>query len=135
MTPLEKDYLFVYGTLLKDTGHEMSRFLLEHAQWIGDGYFYGKLFKVDNYPGAILSDDSKDKVFGSIYQLSNTNRVFEVLDSYEGIDPNSTEPDLYKRMKVDSHLEDGNTVSSWVYIYNLDTEHLEQIHSGNYLTP
>ncbi|OMP32014.1 gamma-glutamylcyclotransferase [Mangrovimonas sp. DI 80] len=135
MTPLEKDHLFVYGTLLKDTGHEMSRFLLEHAQLTGDGYFYGKLFKVDNYPGAILSDDSKDKVYGSIYQLSNTICVFEVLDSYEGIDPSSTEPDLYKRIKVNTYLKDGSALLSWVYIYNLDTEHLEQIHSGNYLTP
>ncbi|WP_053990812.1 gamma-glutamylcyclotransferase [Mangrovimonas sp. TPBH4] len=135
MTSMETTYLFVYGTLLKDTGHEMSCFLLEYSQWIGDGYFYGKLFKVENYPGAILSDDSKDKVYGSIYQLSNTIRVFEVLDSYEGIDPHSTEPDLYKRIKVNTYLEDGSTLLSWVYIYNLDTEHLEQIHSGNYLAP
>ncbi|WP_053976305.1 gamma-glutamylcyclotransferase family protein [Mangrovimonas xylaniphaga] len=135
MTPLEKDYLFVYGTLLKDTGHEMSRFLLEHAQWIGDGYFYGKLFIVNSFPGAILSDQHTEKVYGSIYQLSNTIRVFEVLDSYEGMDPHSTEPDLYKRIKVDTYLKDGSTLLSWVYIYNLDTEHLEQIHSGNYLAP
>jgi hypothetical protein len=43
---MDSDYLFVYGTLLKDFDGYMSKFLEKKSDFIGTGYFNGKLFEV-----------------------------------------------------------------------------------------
>lgn len=122
------NYLFVYGTLLQDFNNTMSRFLAEHAAFVSKGYFIGKLYEVDNFPGAILSDDEAEKVYGSIYKIHDIHKTFEVLDAYEGVTDG-----LYRRLLVETYLNSGNPVNTWVYIYNQPTNHLKRIPSGNYL--
>ncbi|TNJ42974.1 gamma-glutamylcyclotransferase [Tamlana fucoidanivorans] len=132
MNCLGHDFLFVYGTLLKQADNEMSRFLASHSHCIGDGYFQGKLFQVAHYPGAILSDAPADKVYGSVYQLYHASTVFNVLDDYEGINEQSDVPDLYKRILVEAWLFDKRKLKAWVYIYNRPTKGLPVISSGKY---
>jgi gamma-glutamylcyclotransferase (GGCT)/AIG2-like uncharacterized protein YtfP len=126
-------YLFVYGTLMQDFKNEMSKFLASHSQFISNGYFNGKLFEVDGFPGAILSEYKEDKVYGSIFKLNDNESIFKVLDVYEGIDATSKVPDLYKRNIITSFLENGEILQTWVYIYNLSTTNLVQITSGKYV--
>jgi gamma-glutamylcyclotransferase (GGCT)/AIG2-like uncharacterized protein YtfP len=126
-------YLFVYGTLMQDFKNEMSKFLASHSQFIAHGYFNGKLFEVDGFPGAILSEYKEDKVYGSIFKLNDNESIFKVLDVYEGIDATSKVPDLYKRNIITSFLENGEILQTWVYIYNLSTTNLVQITSGKYV--
>ncbi|MBD0832764.1 gamma-glutamylcyclotransferase family protein [Aestuariibaculum sediminum] len=128
-----RQYLFVYGTLLQDCNNEMSQFLQKHAEIVGHGYFCGKLYDVDEFPGAILSEDFSKKVYGNIYKLSNPELVFKVLDEYEGIGAEQTDLDLFKRVKVEAFTEAGHTLKTWVYIYNLPTNQLRLIPSGRYI--
>lgn len=126
-------YLFVYGTLMQDFKNEMSKFLVSHSQFISNGYFNGKLFEVDGFPGAILSENKEDKVYGSIFKLNDNEFIFKVLDVYEGIDATSKVPDLYKRNIITAFLENGELLQTWVYLYNLSTTNLIQITSGKYV--
>lgn len=125
---MDSSYLFVYGTLLQDFNNAISRFLTEQATFVAKGYFNGKLFEVDNFPGAILTNVESEKVFGSLYKISDSHKTFEVLDAYEGVADG-----LYKRLLVEAYLDSGNSVKTWAYIFNHSTKHLKQISSGDYL--
>lgn len=129
---MNTEYLFVYGTLQKDSGHEMSKFLAKHAEFFGKGYFHGKLFMVSWYPGAILGDNISEKVFGTVFKIDNPPEVFEVLDDYEGISQNYSQPHLYRRELVATYLDNKTTLKTWVYIYNLPVNDLKQIISGDF---
>lgn len=130
---MNSDYLFVYGTLLKDFDSYMSKFLERNSDFIGAGYFYGQLFEVSWYPAAILSSDSAEKVYGHVFKISENEKTFKVLDDYEGIGDNSEYPNEYKRELIDAYLNSGEILKAWVYTYNQPTNHLKRIVSGDYL--
>ena len=125
-----KYHLFVYGTLLGGAHNDMSQFLAKHSEYVGKGYFQGRLYQVDWYPAAILSDQSTDKVFGSVYKMTNVPYVLRVLDIYEGVDEGA-----FKRVLVDVNLDTKTTCNCWVYLYNQPTSNLKQILSGDFLNP
>lgn len=130
---MQSEYLFVYGTLLKDFESYMSKFLEKHSEFIGTGYFDGKLYEISWYPGAVLSTVSTEKVYGHIFKILNNKKTFQVLDDYEGIGQTTKHPNEYKRVLIDAYLDSKETIKTWVYIYNNSTENLKLIPSGNYL--
>lgn len=125
-------YLFVYGTLMQQSDHEMSVFLKSHSKYLGNASFQGKLYDVTEFPGAILSKNSNDKVYGQIFELDAPETVFEVLDPYEGIDKRLNPPYLYTRTLVTANIENNKTIATWIYLYNLSVSHLKRIPSGRY---
>jgi len=128
------EYLFVYGTLKQGYSHPMSNFLNHHSEFLGCGYFQGKLYMVAHYPGAVLSDNPEDKVHGHVFMLkSDSEDAFRVLDDYEGIDPSSTEQDFYKRVVLKVYMDALGSIDAWVYIYNLPTDDLVLIPSGRFI--
>ena len=129
------EYLFVYGTLRADIGHEMHHILAQNASFVGNAIFNGKLFNLSDYPGAVLSDDLRDKVFGEVYALTPEKRqeVFAILDEYEGYLPQQEAITEFRRNLVSVIPEGGGPLLAWIYLYNLNTESAEEIQSGNYL--
>lgn len=130
---MNSTYLFVYGTLLKDLDNEMSRFLVSHSVFVSKGYFNGKLYLVDWFPGAILSDYTEDRVFGSIFEIKNPILVFKVLDDYEGIGKHNPKPHLFYRETITIFLKNKTKIKSWVYLYNHSTKNFKRIISGNFI--
>lgn len=126
-----KEYLFVYGTLKRDVGNDMYHLLAKNAKFIGGGTWNGKLYLVENYPGAIPSDNPSDTVHGEIYLLNNTD-ILSSLDEYEECSDKFPEPKLYKRIKDNIRVTNGDTVNAWIYIYNLPVGNLKEIKSGNF---
>jgi gamma-glutamylcyclotransferase (GGCT)/AIG2-like uncharacterized protein YtfP len=126
-------YLFVYGTLLKDFDSYMSKFLNRNAEFIGTGYFNGRLYEISWYPGAVLSDVTTEKVFGHLFKIHNEEKTLQILDDYEGIGTTAEHPNEYKRELIKAYLDINDTINTWVYVYNLPTTHLKLITSGNYL--
>lgn len=133
MSKLESEYLFVYGTLLKDFDSYMSKFLNKHSEFIGNAYFTGRLYDLGWYPGAVASDNPSERVYGNVFKLKNTDEVFKVLDDYEGVGNTSTYHNEYKRELINAYLDDGERLKIWVYIYNASTKDLKRIFSGNYM--
>lgn len=70
------EYLFVYGTLLRNINNEMSHYLNANAEFVGKGYFNGEMYDIDNYPGAIISDCCSDRVYGHVYKIRDTKSYF-----------------------------------------------------------
>ena len=126
-------YLFVYGSLLSEIDNEMSKFLRKHADYIGKGYFHGKLFMVDDYPAAVLSQDPASKVDGEIYEVLDDIQVFSVLDEYEETGAGFPEPQEYDRKYISIYGTSGNMLMCWVYIYKLPAYGRLPIPNGNYL--
>lgn len=127
------EYLFVYGTLRRDTGNEMYRLLARNAEFVGDASFKGRMFLVDDYPGAVPSRSTHDVVRGEVYRLLDPDYVLERLDEYEECDPESPSTSLYRRELAGVALDHGDHVAAWVYIYNQPVSGLPQILSGDFL--
>ncbi|CAH8283269.1 gamma-glutamylcyclotransferase (GGCT)/AIG2-like uncharacterized protein YtfP [Mariniflexile fucanivorans] len=130
---MESEYLFVYGTLLKDFESYMSKFLERNSNFIGSGTFQGNLYQISWYPGAILSHNTNDKVYGHIFKIKNPEKTFQVLDDYEGIGDTGEHANEYTRTLIEAYLNETERIKTYVYIYNLPTAHLKHISSGKYV--
>ena len=101
--------LFVYGTLRSDQDNSWSRFLKAEASLIGRGTVAAALQQVGRYTGMVADLDSGANVCGEVHQIREPERVFKVLDEYEGSD--------YERAVTRVTMEDGRTIESWAYFY------------------
>jgi len=117
--------LFVYGTLRKDASHPLQRTLAREARYAGRAYFQGRLYDLGRYPGAVVSSNRTDRVYGEIYRLRRAAAVFECLDRYEG--------DLFKRRRMPVSVGTGKKISAWVYLYRVRVKAAQRIRSGDYL--
>ncbi|MGH6837904.1 MAG: gamma-glutamylcyclotransferase family protein [Methylocella sp.] len=126
-------YLFVYGTLRRDSNSEMYRLLERYGKFVDDATFQGKLFMVDYYPGLVPSEKAEDIVHGEVYKLSCADSVLSRLDDYEKCGPTFPEPTEYVRCKQDVKLKSGEVISAWVYIFERPTIGLQPIKSGDFL--
>src|SRR5437870_1536385 len=98
----KKAFLFVYGTLRRRQKNEVSRLLRKHAHFVGRGDLRGRLFLVKgfpgaDFPGAVDSSSSEDRVRGEVYELNDGQALLEKLDEYEECGPNDPKPTLYRR--------------------------------------
>ena len=130
---MNSEYLFVYGTLQQELDNEMSKFLIQHSETTGNGFVFGKLYRISWFPGMVLSNDKTDKVFGSIFKLNDYQKVFGVLDGYEGFDKHNPKSSLFIRTKTIAYLENNKAIKTWVYLYNRTIDNEEQIYSGRFI--
>ena len=126
-------YLFVYGTLCRNAGHPMHQLLVRHAEFVGEGHFIGRLFRVGHYPGAMTSPDPKDKVFGELYRLRSPQQLLSRLDAYEGCAPSDPPPHQFVRRRLRVHLDSGAEKMAWVYLLNRVTPRFPRIASGRFV--
>ena len=129
----DHDYLFVYGTLRKDTQSVMHRVLSDNSDLIQKGTFRGKLFMFGGYPGVVPSSDPEDIVYGEVYRLKDADSILAILDAYEGCSQDSIQPTEYVRKKVDITLNTESCVKAWIYIFNQSIKGLQRIESGDFL--
>jgi len=54
---LENSYLFVYRALRPQSGHEMSRWLVENSHYIGTATLKGQLYQVSYYPALVAGNE------------------------------------------------------------------------------
>lgn len=130
---MNSEYLFVYGTLQKEAGNEMSKFLAQHSKIVGRGFMLGKLYKISWFPGVVKSDDKNDRVYGTVFKLKSASKVFETLDEYEGFYRNDAASSLFRRVQTDVFLQNGETLKVWCYYYNHSITNEPQISSGDFL--
>jgi len=123
------EYLFVYGTLLSSFQIEQFKRVEEHLQFISKATIKGALYDLGNYPGYV--EEPAGEVKGELYLVSEIDKVFEVLDVYEGLF--NDEPE-YIRSKLAVQLPGGEEIESWIYIFQqqLRPEH-KRIIDGDYI--
>lgn len=125
--------LFVYGTLRRHTGSEMYRLLARYADFVAEGTYQGRLYRIGDYPGAVPSEDPSERVKGEVWFLRESDSVLRELDQYEGCGPGFPEPTEYARRRQEILLADGTARIACVYIYNRPTDDLVRISSGDFL--
>lgn len=129
---MSTEFIFVYGTLRHETATPMSQHLRQQCDFVAKGQLQAKLFEVDGYPGAVLSDFAHDRVIGDVY--SGQVSILNELDSYEECSDDFESPHEYIRQQHAITLENGDTISAWVYVFNREISGLFHIQSGDYLT-
>ena len=130
---MSDEFIFVYGTLRKGAATPMSDVLARHCDYFADGLMQGKLFEVNGYPGAIASNNPKETVYGELYRIINSEKIWPLIDDYEGCTDQYPQPHEYLREKRPIAML-GSCISAWVYIFNQDVTGLSQIESGDYLS-
>lgn len=120
------DHLFVYGTLRRDTGHPAAVLLERRAREVGWGLLRGRLYDLGPYPAVVRSQDPGHRVRGLVYRMEPglAELLLAELDRYEGAS--------FRREVVSVHLESGESISAWVYLYARTPPPGRVIDSGDY---
>lgn len=123
---VEKNYLFLYGTLKADqqTFHKLH--LDKYLFFIQDDYVSGILYNVSDYPGAKFGIGSPIK--GQLYEIKDLG-VFSVLDLFERFESDDAANSLYVRKYVRTRESD---LDAWTYEYNRTIDGLSVIRNGDW---
>jgi len=128
-----QSFLFVYGTLRRSANHPMHQLLEQTSRFIGMAHFQGKLYQVTHYPAVVASANPDEQVLGEVYQLLQPEKILPQLDKYEECGADFPEPQEYRRELQPVRLENGDSLTAWVYLYNRSTVGLELILSGDFM--
>ena len=126
------DYIFIYGTLSPDMAPDEIAHVVQQLKFVGNGFVYGKLYDLGEFPGAKLADGKRSKIRGRVYKLPPNKQIIKSLDAFEEFVPIRPSKSLYLRKKTRVALENGKTIDSWIYEYNGDTSQSPTIRGGDY---
>nr|WP_041757347.1 gamma-glutamylcyclotransferase family protein [Bradyrhizobium sp. ORS 278] len=129
------DLLFVYGTLMRGFDHPMARLLSAHADFIAEASCCGRLYRIQHYPGLVLSEDAADQVQGELFRLRQPEPMLREFDMYEACGEGFAQPTEYLRQRLDVTLADGSVREAWTYVYNWPVDEASRIASGRFLAP
>lgn len=134
MHVMNSDLLFVYGTLRRTCTTGAHAKYLRDAVFIGAGKISGKLYQVSYYPALTLEGQNPTWVIGEIYRLDDPQQLLR-LDAYEECSHPPQPGQEYHRRRVQVAGDDGVIFTAWTYVYQLPTDHLSLIASGDFLNP
>jgi gamma-glutamylcyclotransferase (GGCT)/AIG2-like uncharacterized protein YtfP len=120
---IDKDYLFVYGTLRNGYDLKLRTRVAKDLEYIGKAKVEASLYDLGRYPGAVKGKE-KSEVIGDVFIISNPDKVLNFLDKYEG--------DEFDRKRQRVKLKSGKFVNAWIYWYNLKPEARQKIHYKDY---
>lgn len=118
------DYLFAYGTLRNKYALTLRDKVSKELQYVGRAKVNASMYDLGRYPGAI-KENGKSEIIGDVFLISNPEKVFKVLDAYEG--------ENFSREKEEVKLRSGKSVNAWVYWYNRHPAGKCRIHYKDYL--
>ena len=124
--------LFVYGTLMRASGHSMAARLESQSLYLGPGCISAKLYNLGSYPGAVQSDKARDSVHGDVVKLLRPASTLAWLDKYEGCGAGAPEPQAYERVMAPVVLSAGERRDAWVYFYRLPVHRARHVPHGRF---
>jgi gamma-glutamylcyclotransferase (GGCT)/AIG2-like uncharacterized protein YtfP len=125
------ELVFFYGTLMAGFDRRRRAGIDDKLRYIGRGSIQGALFDLGIYPAAVPATDGR--VWGEVYEMSDTAPVLAALDDIEGYRHDDPDRSLYMRKQVEVALPDGTLAQAWVYFYNAPLGRAQPIASGDYL--
>ncbi len=126
-----KEYLFVYGTLRKNYDLKLKNRISEDLQYIGKAKVLGSLYDIGNYPGAV-KEKEKSEIVGDVFLINNPEKVFRLLDKYEGYSEDKKDNSEFVRKRNKVTLSSGKSVNAWIYWYNFNLIGKSRIRYKNY---
>jgi gamma-glutamylcyclotransferase (GGCT)/AIG2-like uncharacterized protein YtfP len=130
-----KQFLFTYGTLSTGQAPSSVVSLMKSLKRHGKGYIRGRLYDLGDFPGVVLSESPRNKVFGDIFELPTDGSILKQIDRYEEFSPRKPKSSLFVRKRVPVKLDNGEQIECWTYVYNGQVPRTRRISSGNYLAP
>jgi gamma-glutamylcyclotransferase (GGCT)/AIG2-like uncharacterized protein YtfP len=127
-----KQYLFAYGTLADGNPRQEIATAVKQLKSLGKGYIFARLYDLGEYPGALLDDSKRHKVFGKIFQLPNDSQILTRLDEYEAFDPRRPAGSLFVRKRTAINRPNHPPLTGWVYAYNGRVSSQPLIKHGHY---
>ena len=128
----EARHIFVYGTLRQGSEIPESQILKDKARYMGDAFSQAKLYRINTYPGMVISQDEESRVKGELYLTEETGLLNE-LDRYEECSDEFPLPHEYTREIITVTTHEGKEITAWAYIYNLSVENLQLIETGDWM--
>ena len=125
--------LFVYGTLMRASGHPMAARLECQRLYLGPARIAARLYDLGSYPGAVPSDKARDSVHGDVVKLLRPAATLAWLDKYEGCGADAPEPQAYERVIAPVVLRAGETRDAWVYFYRMPVHRARRVPHGRFL--
>lgn len=124
--------VFVYGTLRRGAS---NHFRMDGAEFIGTGSIAGRIYFIDShpefvYPALVCGGDKR--VVGELFHVENTRHLAD-LDLFEGINAHSSEPDEYRRTKVEVKMDSGEYVWAWVWEWAGELGDSKALEGGDWL--
>lgn len=119
------DYLFVYGTLRNDYDLKLKNKVSRDMEYVGKAKVDASLYDLGRYPGARKEKDNNNEVIGDVFLLNDPERIFKILDKYEG--------DEFTRKKDLVRLRTGKSINAWIYWYDLKPDENRKIRYKDYL--
>ena len=117
-------FLFVYGTLRKDYDLKLKNRVAKALKYSGRAKVGASMYGIGRYPGAV-KDRSGREVIGDVFEVSDPEAVFKVLDKYEG--------DEFVRRKAKVRMRRGGELNAWIYWYDPDVSGRTPIRHKDYL--
>ena len=128
----EPQYLFVYGTLLPGLAPAVIAEVVDRLRVVGHGTVPGRLYDLGAFPACAIDGVCGRLIHGVVLELPDAD-VLGRLDWYEGYAAHDEAGEnLFVRTTCDVSLDDGQSVSAWVYVYNRDLSRARLIESGRY---
>ena len=127
-----KQYLFAYGTLADGNPPREIAAAVKQLKSVGKGYIFARLYDLGEYPGAVLDDSKRHKVFGKIFQLPLDSQLLKRLDEYEAFDPKRPKGSLFVRKRTAINRPNRPPVTGWVYEYNGSVNSQPLVKHGHY---
>jgi len=121
---VEPQYLFAYGTLQSGLAPAEIALVMARLRLAGEGFLFGRLYDLGNYPGAVIDPASAWLVYGTVYELPEDDEILQRLDAYEGSE--------YVRIVQLVTLAAGGVLRCWVYDYRGRPSEERSIESGRW---
>src|SRR5690242_2859346 len=132
---MEKNQLFVYGSLRSGFHHPAFEYISRHFLFVNNGKIKGVVYDIGAYPGAVKTTN-ESFIIGEVYAIKTEdefNWVIAQLDDYEGVDAEEGETPLFKRVLTEVFFNDDEKTNAWVYWFNGDVTGKHVIASGDTL--
>lgn len=126
------DFLFSYGTLIPQHAPEEIAVATANLVPYAEGWVYGTLYDLGDYPAAVLDSDQGGKIFGTVFLIPSDPDFLRRLDVYEGFEPENAGVSLFVRKRHPVRLSNGQTLDCWLYEYNGRPAHAPILVSGRY---
>ena len=128
-----KHYLFAYGTLAGTHVPQEIATAVKRLKYVGDGFIFGRLYDLGEYPGAVLETERQNKIFGKIFEVPRDPSLLKRLDGYEGFNPNRPARSLFIRRRTTISRPNQPPLTGWVYEYNGSINSHPAVKDGHYV--
>lgn len=127
--------LFVYGSLLSGFKNPAYEYLARYFHFKGEAVVKGLLYNNGSIPVGVPTVE-EHYVKGELYQLNDPDEfswAMAQLDDYEGLNVEPDQTPLYRRGITNAFMNNEPTLT-WVYWFNLSTDGMDIISSGDIRT-